>query len=277
MKTKQFALSSLITVSNSSGTGFLYSSDLYTYLVTAKHVLYDEQDNLISKEIEVLFQTSDRNDDSVFQFRFNLNKLTCVADRVHDITIVKIAENTPRQDGKNGTGIKYLDGVEQLVKGKSTVVTSQFRNVQTLDNLNIGNDIYIAGYPTSIGILSSPQFDYNKPLLRKGILANVYKENGTIILDCPVYPGTSGAPVMQSITIGFETLTKVIGVVSKYIPYVQKWMSNRDKLVNTEYLNSGFSVATSFDSVLNLINKHEENTAANSTYPKGGFPSSYES
>ena len=87
----------------------------------------------------------------------------------------------------------------------------------------------------------------------------MYSKTKTIILDCPVYGGNSGGPVIQLFRSnnGVDEY-KIIGVVSHYIPYVQEWVNSRDKLIHKEYLNSGYSVITSFDPVLELIQEIED-------------------
>src|SRR5690606_18808210 len=65
------------------------------------------------------------------------------------------------------------------------------------NNIRIGTDVLIVGYPSSIGLLNKPQYDYYKPLLRKGIVAGVYPHQRTFIIDSPVFGGNSGGPVLQ--------------------------------------------------------------------------------
>ncbi len=248
------ALSVLISLGSSSGSGFLYRTEELIYLVTAKHVLFNDESNLRSKEVEIVCQTSDPDDESVYRFRIDLEKASPKYHKLTDVSIVKIGEIK----GKGEKGVQFTNspGVENLENGKSNPVTASIRIIKMLNEVIISNDVYVSGYPTSLGIETSKQFNYNKPLLRKGIVANVHSLAQTIILDCPVYGGNSGGPVIQVVQEDGLKEFYLIGVVSQFIPHVQKWKNDRDRITHLEYLNSGYSVATSFDSVLELI---EEN------------------
>ncbi len=250
---KLLGLSTLISIGDSSGSGFMYSSKKHLYLVTARHVLFDETKELRNTEIEITCQTVDPTDDSVSNFLLDLTKLEHVCHKQADVCVVKIGVLT-EQRKESAILIKYLPGTTQREKGFSKPMKASRDSISLLDEILISNDVYIFGYPTSLGLKTKPKFDYLKPLLRKGIVASVNKKEETIILDCPVYFGNSGGPVVQVvIDESNEKVLTVIGVISEYIPYVQHWYNGRDKLENVEYLNSGYSVATSLNPVLDII------------------------
>ena len=260
------ALASLISLQTSSGTGFIYRSDLFLYLVTAKHVLFDEKQDVRVSEIEVCCQTVNIDDDDVVRFSIDMNKAKYKFHKINDVAVIQIAkilkvtkvEPVKRSGSGETVNITYLKGIVLTEKGRSNASLCSKHNTSVLENVYISNDIYISGYPTSLGIETSKQFDNTKPLLRKGIVANIYKETKTIILDCPVYGGNSGGPVIQVVEDSNNVKKfKVIGVVSQFIPFVQKWKNERDRIIHLEYLNSGYSVASSFDSVIELINSME--------------------
>lgn len=242
----------LISLGNSSGSGFVYRTDSFAYLVTAKHVLFDESEKLRSEEIEITCQTNNLQDDSVIRIRILLNDVKLLFENKTDVALVKFAKITTKNE-KEEFIITYLKGATRLQAGISNPVYASRKNVNLLQEVIISNDIYVYGYPTSLGIETNKQFDFNRPLLRKGVIANVYKVAETIILDCPVYGGNSGGPVIQVIRQKDRTDYKLIGVISQYIPYVQRWKNDRERLSHVEYLNSGYSVATSFDPILKLI------------------------
>lgn len=95
--------------------------------------------------------------------------------------------------------------------------------------------------------------------MRKGIIAGVNEINKTILLDCPVFYGNSGGPVIQ---IDIESNTTlpgltynyhIIGIVTQFIPYEESWENRNNHLINKEWFNSGYSVAVSIDKVFELI------------------------
>lgn len=248
-----FAVAALISLGNSSGSGFFYKTVNKAYLVTAKHVLFNDANILRAEEIEIVTQTKESYDESVFRYRIDLQIAQTFVHNVCDVAVIIIADTSV----KNGE-LNYVAGVERIEKGFSRGVLASRENIELLNEVLVSNDVFVSGYPTSLGTNNYKQFDINKPLLRKGIVANIYRESNTIVLDCPVYGGNSGGPVMQPFYDGDNKIHyKIIGVVSQFIPFVQRWRNDRDRIDHIEYLNSGYSVATSMDMVLEIIDKIE--------------------
>ena len=252
---EMLAISVLISLEDSSGSGLIYKSEHTLYLVTAKHVLFYENGQLRKNEIEIVSQTADVNDNSVVRLRLDLKQLTSKYHLKTDVCIVKIGNCDNLENWE--FAITYLPGAEKLEEGLSNPVLVGPENLSLLKEVFVSNDVYVFGYPTSLGLENNKQFDPNKPLIRKGIIANINESLQTLILDCPVYGGNSGGPVVEVFEKNNEKEFRVVGVVSQYIPYIQRWRNNRDKLEHIEYLNSGYSVATSFDTVIELINSLE--------------------
>ena len=116
----------------------------------------------------------------------------------------------------------------------------------------MSNDIFIFGYPNSLG--EKGQLDRSRPLLRKGIVAGKNDLNKSIIIDCPVYQGNSGGLVVErwqeSIT---AYLASMIGVVSGFVPFIDRLESEAFGYGNTTVENSGYAVVTPIDRVLEMI------------------------
>lgn len=173
--------------------------------------------------------------------------------KTSDVAVVHLGarENI---DGSNEYKVHFNKGIEIVGKGIfNTVSVNAETATKLLADVLVSNDVFVYGYPTSLGLKNSPQFDFNKPLLRKGIVANIYPKQGTIILDCPVYYGNSGGPVVEVEYRPTGNHHHVIGVVSQFIPFVQQWHNPPSGIVNTEFHNSGYSVAVSMDKVFELI------------------------
>lgn len=250
------AFSVLISLGASSGSGFLYQSGKHVFLVTAKHVLFDELNSFRNIEIEILCQSKIRGFDSN-TYRIHLNESRVEFHKRADVVIVVFGQINLPTDGKL-KAFRTAKGVERIHKGQANPIIASKKDIELFDEVKISNEIFVSGYPTSLGIKESQQFDVNKPLLRRGIVANIYQNAKTIILDCPVYGGNSGGPVVQTTLVDGLLKVKIIGVISQFIPFVQQWKNDRDKLVHLEYLNSGYSVASSMDYVIELTKKIDE-------------------
>lgn len=235
----------------SSGSGFNVRTEGFLYFVTAKHVLVNGQNDLHGESAILTAYSEDLNDKTPTIIDLNLEILKknndIVLHTTRDVAVIKIGI-------ANGDGFNLIDGVNLVSSAKAGVVWTKLDTLCSYNNVLVSNPVYIFGYPSSIGMQNSPQFDYDRPLIRKGIIASKYDDANTIILDCPVYYGNSGGPVIQEEAEISGTKTfKLIGVVSQFVPYVENWVNNKNNLINTTVLNSGYSVAVSIDSVIELI------------------------
>lgn len=81
--------------------------------------------------------------------------------------------------------------------------------VEQLNELSSIEDIYLIGYPTGI----EDTFNH-KPMVRKGITATHPKRDfqgkKEFIIDCPVFPGSSGSPVVLLYRGTYSTSTGIV-------------------------------------------------------------------
>jgi hypothetical protein len=241
-----------------SASGFFMSSANYVYLVTAFHVLFKkDSQQLKSSSATLLCWTTDPKNPKRISLKLDLSRL------------FKDGSIRPSESG-DVTVIRC--GMIQKKEGSSEIVTQKkyVQWIETSQEQILSNEVYVFGYPISLGIQESPQFDYQRPLLRKGIIAGKNPLQRTIILDCPSYYGNSGGPVVQAerLSIG-RTEFKVIGIVSQFIPFKETWVNVTHKLSHWEISNSGYSVVIPIDRVLELIDKHETAEPVNPADPKG--------
>ena len=111
----------------------------------------------------------------------------------------------------------------------------------------------MVGYPKSLEVTQFNNFDFNRPLARKGIISGTDYEHNTILIDCPSYGGNSGGPII--IRKGEEF--KMIGIVSSYVPYIDIWMNLTTNIKNVETSNSGLTVVTPFYLIIKDLYKKE--------------------
>lgn len=245
----------ILLANGSSGTGFYINSQNGIYLVTCKHVLFDRNNKLLSNKGDFFSPSKNLQDKTQNHFQVNLRYMyeqnLLKYNPKHDIAVLKISSNS-LIDTVNHQ-INLYDSVKVISTSSSGIVGVDEKFIKKYDEVLVANDIYIFGYPTSLGIPESPQFDYFKPLLKKGIVAGKYDNYKTIILDCPVYFGNSGGPVLQSTFKGLGYEFNVIGVVSEFIPFAETWINETQRYSNINISNSGYSVCVSMDVVLEML------------------------
>ncbi len=246
------------TDTSTCGSGFFLSSKGSLYLVTAKHVLVNQADeNLLCKEeftITAYSQNISVKDPIVI-----LVTVSSVIDEIKkhpssDVVLIKIGEIVIDPSTKSSKA-NFLKGVKvtSIPEGASIVwVSDEF--FKKYDEVFISNDIFVLGYPVSVGQKGYEQIDPNRPLLRKGIVAGKNEKKGTIILDSAVYFGNSGGLVLEVNIVGGKTRFLPIGIVSEYVPFVEELYSLQHKeVVTINRANSSYSVAVPIDKILDLI------------------------
>jgi hypothetical protein len=121
-------------------------------------------------------------------------------------------------------------------------------------DVDVGADVYMFGYPTSLTVPIREMFDPTQPLLRKGIVAGVNPDKRIIIVDCPSYQGNSGGPVIQveHPSLG-ATEYKVIGIVSGFVPFQEEWENKTFRYSYVGISNSGYTVIVPIDIALEMV------------------------
>ena len=150
--------------------------------------------------------------------------------------------------------VKTVDGVNVQRSSPSGILGVARDTVKQYDDVLVGNEIIVFGYPNSIGLQQIPQIDPLRPLLRKGIVAGKNPSLRTIIIDVPSFPGNSGGPVVQIIDHGFQKKFEVIGIVSQFVPFDNSRF-NLNLGEKITILNSEYSVLSPMDAVLELTNE----------------------
>jgi hypothetical protein len=166
----------------------------------------------------------------------------------YDIAIIEFGEMS---EGKITSKSKDVKTKSMSQSGLLSVAKDSLKKY---DNVLIGNEVYVFGFPTSLGLKNIPQINYNRPLLRKGIIAGINNSAKTIIIDCPVYFGNSGGPVIEVERVDLQTTKfKVIGIVSQFVPFVEKIINVTQNYQNMNVTNSGYAVVVPIDPILELI------------------------
>ena len=267
-------------VTSIRGTGFFLNAPSATYLVTARRVLFNEAVRLAPnqprpiqcKTAELLSYPRDPKEKELNRFSVDLQSLNQAgrvkAHPTHDVAVVQVAivvtanpapaptvpAATPKaEDGSQPRAVEMVPGVTVNQRAPSGILGVGSDVIEKFDQVLTPNDIYVLGYPASIGLQQAPQIDYNTPLLRKGVVAGTNSANKTIVLDCMTFHGNSGGPVLEVIHEGFQSRFRVIGVVSQYVPVAETWVNTTQSYFNMQLYNSGYSIAEPMDPVLELV------------------------
>lgn len=240
----------------SMGTGIFISDSKFVYLITARHVLIEsnaKEYSLIDDTLNVISYRSDAYFDSQDTLVLYLNNLILkkqiAFDSKYDMAVIRIGSRNSDSVTHN-----YFEGVFR--KNRSTRINPiTLSEMATFDETKLGSEVYLIGYPKSLQLLSSYDFDFNRPLLRKGILAGKDVKYSNLIIDCPTYKGNSGGPVFQIVNIKGELKLVLIGLVSRLIALGEYWENKYYGNSNLNIINSGYTVVVPIDFALSLINK----------------------
>ena len=240
------ALPVLITFKNSTGSGFYVKPTKDVYLVTAKHVLFGADGKILEPSFDLLSYSKDLSDQTPNVITVDGDKAgaNIIKHPSEDIAVVELFTDSPIHSGQ----AIALEGVTVRGLAKDGIVEAGLDTIKRFSHVLTGNEVFLLGFPTSLGLQSLPEIDIYRPLLRKGIVAGQNQQTHSIILDCPAYFGNSGGPVIEADQESLVTRRfHIVGVVSKYVPY--------DDGGKTFFIraNSGYSIATPMDYVLDLI------------------------
>jgi hypothetical protein len=246
--------SALIELDNgASASGFFCQLGTNVFLATARHVLLaPNTTNLNARSATVIYypnkQLTHTSTPTRAEMKIDLlGPSTNGLIRSHptqDAVVVQVAKLIPRTPAGNMvynefTYCLYPIGINPLHP--------------IYDDLKVGTDAFVFGYPRSIGIKDIPgltlpeQIDYDLPLVKKCIVSGKNPKSRTIILDTPAHFGNSGGPVF-ALSNG-----AVIGLISEYIPFVERINNETYRYSYIQFSNSGYSVVVSTDSILEIL------------------------
>jgi uncharacterized protein (DUF39 family) len=141
-------------------------------------------------------------------------------------------------------------------EGPGTITPIGARSIDTFTNVVVGTDVYLFGYPSSIGLAAMSQLDSMRPLMRRGIVAGLnYHPTQRLVLDCPSYPGNSGGQVLEKVLDGNIIQLAVIGIVTECVPFAETWENRQFGYSNHTISNSGYSIAEPIDAILALLSQ----------------------
>jgi hypothetical protein len=157
---------------------------------------------------------------------------------------------------------KILDH-SQLSAAERRIQNINFANLSyasQFTNLSVGDDIYLVGFPNSLGLAPGHQIAAREPLLRRSIIASKNPSKKLLILDGPVYPGNSGGPVwvVQRLDL-LTTSVSIAGVAVQLVPFDESrlGLNQPSGISNSTWAVSSYSVAEPIDFAIELIEGNE--------------------
>jgi len=259
----------LVTLdSGASASGFYLNNEKGdAYFVTAKHIFFtDKAQNAGggspvlrgTKALLLSYPQETQYHHPMYielELAVLLEKGSIKTDESIDIVAVKVGFVSQIGSVKS---LQFVEGAVQKAESteefEGTLLGASSEVIKKYDDVSIGNEVFIFGYPVSLGIENYAQIDYRKPLLRRGAIAGKNDDKKTIILDCPTVYGNSGGPVFEVEQISLtQTQFWIIGVVSEFIPFQDKWYQTKQPFRSSPIENSGYSVVIPMDTILDLI------------------------
>jgi hypothetical protein len=225
------------------------------YVVTARHVLFKEIDGVYSLyDNSATIRAPDfqggENQPAIFDNL--LNEANTCYNEEFDVALIHLGTYRLTNNNK-ALHPAYREETQQTQLPTTRAQFYGEHSKRALDQVSVGTDVFIAGYPTSLGIREYIDFfDTDRPVIRKGIVSHINYKKQHIIIDCFVFAGNSGGPVFQSIDQP-DARESLIGLVSKYVPYRQTYVIPNENIRQVNYINSGYTVVVSMDHVIKTI------------------------
>jgi hypothetical protein len=242
----------LIKIGPGLGSGILVFDSTKLSLVTAKHVIFDPNQNftkLNSNQLTIQFYLKDFRKNNANFINVDLNTIISndllLSDSLIDICVIKLASIDT--SGK----VYYYKGISSPNDSIDfTPYLLEEDRIIKKNDLYLGEDVFIVGFPNSIGLQQSPQFDYDRPLLKRGSIASLSDNFNTFIIDCSAYQGNSGGHVFLERKSFDKYSLRLIGIVTQFIPVINPTMSKKDLTI--QY--SSYAVVVPIEYALKLLN-----------------------
>lgn len=213
------------------GSGFYFGKNTDQYLVTAKHVIASglpsektKQPQIPDLVLELVSYSKDLPMPQRILLRVDFKVLLDKGDvkphKTRDVAVIKVGTLKEEQD--HSMMAYFSPGVTKVEFADSGLVSTGMYQVRKFDQVLVGNDAILYGYPASLGLPDFPQFDPLRPLLRRAFIAGKDPLRRSIIVDGPVYRGNSGGPVFQIEQEPAQTSFYLIGVMVEFIPLTEK-------------------------------------------------------
>jgi hypothetical protein len=237
-------------ITNATGSGVYFLRGTNVYLATAKHVLFNQQDQFHASELACVSYPARRKETNNSLLNIDLRVIGLggnvrYATNGHDVAALRIGK-------VNHPHVEFSTGVTLVPQDASSPMFLSDAWCQLFDDVEPGTPVFVFGFPQSLGIPTRPQFDSHRPLLRGGIVAGTFPARKTFVVDAAVYPGNSGGPVVAVIDEAFTRRFFLVGIVTEFVPAVEIWKNEMFQYQNLTMSNSGYSVVEPIDFLMEI-------------------------
>lgn len=236
------------------GSGLMFGTKRWMYLVTAKHVYEAGEGEPIVASVfptgtdeEVPDIVTIKTDKIWLERTIFLSKSDLVAFRLGrtEGSSIKPVENVTISDPSH-TRPSYRQWT------LSSAETSK-----KFDDVRLTEDAVFLGFPNSLNAyLKSTEIVYDDatPLFRRAMIAGKNTKKKILILDGMAHHGNSGGPAfsISRPEVG-HVKVDLIGIVGKRIPFSSQWVDEVGQVRMVELQNSGYTVVISADEVIDLV------------------------
>lgn len=238
----------LLAGRTTAGSGFLFTAPQGVFLVTARHVLFQTDGQLLDNRLLVGPQFRPGGEAAAPAFSLDLTLLRSANElRAHprlDVAVVRVAHGTGP-----GAAPEILEGV--LATGDAGVGPwaglPTPADCLTFAEVEEGEGAALIGFPVSLtAILTTAGAQADIPLLRRGAVAGRYPAGPLIITDIASLPGNSGGPVAQQLPGGgdrWKLIGLLSGLIAKQVPVG----------TNDFEIHTGYSFVVPMDAARELI------------------------
>lgn len=253
-RTKTDWVAEVIFKSGASGSGFLIDNQSNQWFVTAKHVLFNQDGTLIADSGVLRSFTNYGTSNQIrieIDFKQALVANSLLPHSTHDVVVCLISTDF------NEKKVRLMPYVKRLDTSIANLLVIPTHMIGSFHQANVGNQVFMIGFPRSLGLKEMAQLDHEQPLLRGGFIAGTNPAKSTIVVDCAAYFGNSGGPVIQLENYPTER-HRLIGLVSQLVPQQSAFAVGKPP-VRFEYINSGYAILEPMDFVFELINQYRVN------------------
>lgn len=222
----------MISVGNSRGSCFMVKHHDELYVVTAYHVLYKPDGNLINSDGALFFSNQESYGNNYLNVNICFEHIQMRSNCDEDLALFKY-------DPKN----------EYIAEARNNNIILSPISISSISESELWTSkVFILGYPTSLHIEAPYDF---KPMVASGVVSAYDRASASFIVNAPVYYGNSGCPVLR---IGEGGTIEIVGVVQKLVMFNLEWKNPYERdLLRLDWHNSGYTYCLHASRILQLL------------------------